>query len=628
MHIPLLALGLLSRLVASIPISESIAHSTILARAGDLRSEYDYIIVGGGTAGLTVADRLTENGRYSVLVLERGIFRNSTFVTTVGMGFFGILDPENLYNITSLPQPNLNGRTIAVLAGNLLGGSSGVNGMQVVRGQKEDYDRWGEYFGKRSEWSWDGLLPYFKKAWNFHPPSPAITNQFGIKYDTRFWGNSSKVHASFPNFNYPFLKTELAAFGDIPGIKFSPDSGAGETGAYWHPSSIDPSTILRSFARPGHWDGIEAARSNYHTLTGQRVLNVVFQGKKATGVRFTSADATTQAGARTVRAKKEVIIAAGTIHTPQILQASGVGPKALLQQAGINLVADLPGVGSNFQDQSFNVGGSFNMTKFNAWPFQDALFNNATFMAEARAEFEANRTGPLSVASGNAGAWIPLPVVSPSRWREIATRYENQNPAAYLPAGTDKTVVAGYKAQILANAKAMRSRDSASMNWFLRGSYQEGALVYLHPASRGTVFLDPANPFFGPPRVDYRALTNPIDVDVLVEFTHFVRRFFRESRLKNYDPVELLPGTQAQTAQQITDWIKQTMIPSCFHPIGTASMLPLSLGGVVDEKLRVYGVQGLSVVDASVIPDSPGSYTQQTVYAIAEKAADLIKARS
>src|ERR1044071_2613396 len=130
------------------------------------------------------------------------------------------------------------------------------------------------------------------------------------------------------------------------------------------------------------------------------------------------------------------------------------------------------------------------VTKFNSWPFLDALFNNQTFIAEAQAEFEANRTGPLSVASGNAGAWIPLPVVSPSRWRDIAARYESQDPAAYLPAGTDRTVVAGYKAQISANAKAMRSRDSAALNFFLRGSHQEGAIVYLHPASRGTVLVD------------------------------------------------------------------------------------------------------------------------------------------
>ncbi|KAK3984280.1 pyranose dehydrogenase [Cladorrhinum sp. PSN332] len=606
----------------------TVAHPTILERADDLKAEYDYIIVGGGTSGLTVADRLTENGRYSVLVLERGIFRNSTFVTTVKQGFWGILDPENFFNFSSVPQTLLNGRTVAVIGGTMLGGSSGVNGFQVLRGQKEDYDRWGQYFGSRSDWSWNGLLPYFKKAWNFHPPSRQLQQQFNIKYDARFWGSTSKVHASFPSFSWPFLKTEMQAFGDIPGINFPSDSGSGETGAYWHPSSVDPSVVLRSFARTGHWDGIESSRRNYHTLTGQKVLRVLFQGKKATGVSFVAADATTQAGARTVKAKKEVIIAAGTLHTPQILQASGIGPKDLLRQANINLVVDLPGVGANFQDQPFNVGAFFNLTNFNIHPDQDDLFNNQTFIAEAQAEFDANRTGPNSIASGNAGAWIPMNVVSPTRFHDIAARYEAQNPAAHLPAGTDRTVVAGYQAQKAAKANALRSRNSAIYNFFLRGSQQEGAIVFLHPTSRGTVLINPADPYLSPPRVDYRALSNPIDLDILVEFTRFTRRFFVESRLKNYAPVELAPGADATTPEQIGAWLKNSLIPSCFHPVGTAAMLPRNLGGVVDEKLLVYGTTGLSVIDASIMPDLPGSYTQQTVYAVAEKAADLIKGRA
>jgi len=156
------------------------------------------------------------------------------------------------------------------------------------------------------------------------------------------------------------VEMEMAAFGDIPGVSYPSDSGSGETGAYWHPASVDPSTVLRSFARPGHWDGIEAARPNYHTLTGQKVLRVTFQGKKATGVIFVPADATDQGNARTVRAKKEIIVAAGSIRTPQILQASGVGPRQLLKEAGVPVVVDSPGVGSNFQDQPFLVAPTFN----------------------------------------------------------------------------------------------------------------------------------------------------------------------------------------------------------------------------------------------------------------------------
>ncbi|KAH6612784.1 GMC oxidoreductase-like protein [Chaetomium sp. MPI-SDFR-AT-0129] len=609
------------------PTTRSISHSTILPGTHDLLPEYDYVVIGGGTSGLTVADRLTENGKYSVLVLERGVFQNTTSVTLVAGGFWGLIDPTLTFNISSAPQEGLNNRRISVIGGILLGGSSGVNGMQVVRGQKEDYDRWGAYFGNKSDWSWDGLLPYFQKAWNFHPPRPELVDQFGIKYDSQYWGNTSHIHASFPTFSWPVLEIEMAAFGDIPGVKYPSDSGAGEPGAYWHPASVDPATVLRSFARPGHWDEVEHKRSNYHTLTGQKVLNIKFQGRRARDVVFVPANATDRSRAYSVRAKKEVILAAGSIHTPQILQASGIGPEKLLRDAGIAPVVDAPGVGSNFQDQPFTVAPSFNFSSFPYHPdFYDLLLNQ-TFIAEAQAQFDIDRTGPMSIASGNCGSWLPLQVVTPRLWSAIAKRYEEQDPAAYLPKGTHKTVVAGYKAQQKALVKSMRSKDSAALNFFLRGGYEEGSIVYLHPTSRGTVHVNRTDPFFSPPVVDYRALSNPTDLEVLLEFTPFTRRYFLETRLKSLDPIELAPGADVTAPEDIEAWLRSVMVPSSFHPIGTAAMLPQSLGGVVDQNLLVYGVEGLSVVDASIMPDLPGSYTQQTVYAVAEKAADLIKSR-
>ena len=244
---------------------------------------------------------------------------------------------------------------------------------------------------------------------------------------------------------------------------------------------------------------------------------------------------------------------------------------------------------------------------------------NETFINEAAAQFAANRTGPMSIAAGNCGSWLSLQVISPSKWQAITARYEAQDPAAYLPAGTDKTIIAGYKAQQAALAKSMRSKDSATYNFFLRGGYEEGSVVFLHPTSRGSVNINPADPFFSNPNIDYRALTNPTDLEILQEFTPFTRKYFYETRLKDLDPVEVSPGSDVQTPEQIEAWLRNVMNPSTFHPIGTAAMLPKNLGGVVDEQLAVYGVQGLSVVDASIIPDLPGSYLQQTVYAIAEK---------
>lgn len=158
------------------------------------------------------------------------------------------------------------------------------------------------------------------------------------------------------------LETEMAAIGEIPGVQYPPDSGAGLPGSFWYPASVDPGPMLRSFARTGHWDGIAQKRCNYHTVMGQKVLKVLFHKGRATGVMFVPATATSANGARSVKARKEVILAAGTLHTPQILQGSGVGPAKLLKRAKIDVVVDLPGVGTNFQDHPFQVGALFNRT--------------------------------------------------------------------------------------------------------------------------------------------------------------------------------------------------------------------------------------------------------------------------
>jgi choline dehydrogenase len=207
-----------------------------------------------------------------------------------------------------------------------------------------------------------------------------------------------------------------------------------------------------------------------------------------------------------------------------------------------------------------------------------------------------------------------------------------------VPAGSPPEIVAGYAAQQRALAAAMRSRGSAFYNLFLRGGDSEGAIVLLHPASRGTVRVrvdgggggggtgsgGAGSPvFFAEPVVDYRALSNPADEDVEVEFVRFTRRFFAETRMAAYGPRETRPGAGVQTDEQVRAYVRANVSPSTFHPVGTAAMMPRELAGVVDEGLRVYGVKGLSVVDASVMPDLPGAYTQFTVYAIAEKVSGV-----
>ncbi|KAK4452590.1 pyranose dehydrogenase [Podospora aff. communis PSN243] len=612
------------------PAARSIVRSTLLERADQANSEYDYVIVGGGTAGLTVADKLTASGEHSVLVIELGVFQNGTYVTTAGTGYQGLFDPNHQQLFPSEPQTGLNGRIADVRVGKMLGGSSGMNALQVHRGQKADYDRWASYFpgNSGSGWNWNNMLPYFKEAWHFHPPNSDVAADNDIDYDPQYWGTTSDIHASWPTEMWPFQKVELAAIREMPGVGSPPDSGAGLPGAFWYPQSVDPSNMLRSFARFGHWDGIEAARSNYHTLTDHRVLKVNFNNKSASGVTFVPAAATSADNALTVTARKEVIMAAGAIHTPKILQASGIGAKALLESANIPRVVDLPGVGANFQDHPFQVGPSFLLTDFPFFPDPNLFFTNATFYAEAQAEFDAYRTGPLTIASGNAAAFLSMPVIAPTDFDTIAAAYEAQDPASYLPAGTDATVVRGYNAQKKALAKAMRSTGAAFYNFFVRGTASEPGPILLHPLSRGTVTINPSDPYFALPKVDYRAMTNPADGDLMVAFTKFTRRMFTTTSLTQFSPVETAPGANVTDPADIVAELRDRIVPTSFHPVGTAAMMPRNMGGVVDRDLKVYGVKKLSVIDASVMPDLPGAYTQQTVYAIACKAADLIQARA
>ena len=251
-----------------------------------------------------------------------------------------------------------------MLAGNLVGGSSAVNAMMTIRGTKEDYDRWGQFFSNSSEWSWSGLLPYFKKALNFLPPNEDVVKSVNLTYDASYWGNTSGVYAGWPSFQYPGTAAQVNAFREIPGVEFPEDSGAGKPGVYWYPTFMGPN-VQRSYARTGHY--LNVRRANYHLITDSKVMKIVLDGTTATGVSFVPVGAAPQAnctagsdeskspactsnGPTVVQAKREIILSAGAIHSPQVMQLSGLGPKKLLASVNITSVVDLPGVGQNFQD--------------------------------------------------------------------------------------------------------------------------------------------------------------------------------------------------------------------------------------------------------------------------------------
>lgn len=562
----------------------------------DLKDSYDYIVVGGGTAGLTIADRLSESCKYDVLVIEHGDFYDAANP--------GSARGTRQYSIRSLPQPGLNNRTTTSSMGFCVGGSSAVNGMAVMRGTKTDYNIWAELGNEGSTWDWEGMLPYFKKAIHFIPPNEVFAKDFNVTYDIdAAWGQDENTHvyASFPGGNDPRIKIHYEALKSVPGVEFPQDGHAGSQGVFWYPVSVDPETRQRSYSRTGHWDGLN--RNNYDLLTASRVNQILFEGDVVTGVKFVPRGGGEET---TVTAKREVIVSAGSIHTPQILQLSGIGPADHLEAAGITLQVDLPGVGANFQDHPIGPSISFQWGETPPTP-----------------EIESNLTAGVGGGQGLV-AFLDLPIAAPDEFEDIAARYESLDLADYVAPDTAETVLAGYRAQQEIYAREMRGRGLSFMNYIIGGG-AGGSPINLHITSRGTIRLNETDPQ-GDPVIDYRALSNPTDVDLMAAYLGFLRRFFTTGDLKQYNATEVRPGDDGATRAGLEAYIRAGYNPQGWHPIGTAAKMRRELGGVVDDELRVYGVRGLRVADASIMPTLISGTTQLTAYTIGERAADFIKA--
>ncbi|KAJ4366898.1 hypothetical protein N0V83_007427 [Neocucurbitaria cava] len=586
-----------------------------------LNQTYDYIIVGGGTSGLTVANRLTANGKRSVLVVEYGELNNdpSILIPTDTLNFH----PDRFYNITSLPMPGLNNITSRVSAGALVGGGSAVNGMFFDRGSKSDYDAW-ETLGNPG-WSFKDLLPYFKKSVTFTPPSPEVAAKYNYTWDVESaYGGHGEIQESFPPYQFPGQDYLWRAWAEI-GVKKPSEAANGEAiGAIQAPSALDPVTRTRSYARTAHYEPF-ANRSNYHLLTGYQATEILFKDGgdlEAVGVSIVKRGT---AQKTTVIAKREVIVAAGALWTPWLLQRSGVGPIEVLKSAGIKVKKNLPGVGANFQDHPLG-GTTWNWTKSTLYPTPGTLASNATFFEEARKEYEQFRTGPFTPARGNQAAFLPLSTVNPKGWQSLVDAVTAQDPTPYLPKQYEATLVKGFKAQQQLTAQLLARDDSAAYEFpFSSGPLGNGVLS--RPLSRGTVNINTTDPS-REPVVDFRTFSNPLDIQMALPIVHFTRRFNFLSSLASLGPSELTPGLNVSSDAQIEAHLRATFNPTFAHPSGTASLLPEEDGGVVGPDLKVHGIAKLSVIDASVIPYLPATHLCTTVYAVAEKAADLIKART
>jgi len=513
-------------------------------------NRFDYVIVGAGSAGCVLANRLTEDPRTRVLLLEAGP-RDTDFWIHVPLGYGKLFTRTDInWAYQSEPEPALDGRRIFTPRGKVLGGSSSINGLVYIRGQPRDYDGWGI-----AGWDFKSLLPYFRKSENQARGADAW-HGVGGPFEVGDLERHELCDA--------FIDSAAAV-----GIPRNPDfNGATQEGTGYYQASTCRGrrcSTATGYLRPAE------KRPNLRVEVNTLATRIVLEGRKAVGV---------QIGERTVSASKEVILAGGAFNSPQLLQLSGIGPGALLQRMGIPLVADLP-VGEGLQDH-------FYARTF--WRSRKPLTLNddmASWFGRARIglQYLLRKTGPLTIAAGYAAAFV-------------RTRPGSKGPDAQI--------------YFINFSTARRGGVLHTFSGFTCSVSQ------LQVESRGSVAIRSREPREAP-AIRYNYLATENDRRVMVDGLKLVRRIVRAKPLSDYVAGEELPGPKVQTDDEWLAFVREYG-ETVFHPTSTCSM-----GAVVDPSLKVLGVQGLRVVDASVMPAVPSGNINAAVIAVAEKGADLIK---
>jgi choline dehydrogenase-like flavoprotein len=434
------------------------------------------------------------------------------------------------------------------------------------------------------------------------------------------------LKVSIPSYQYEDYTSIMASFVERGDIPHSIEGFAKPLGTFWTPNSIDNSTKARCHARKAYYDPVQQ-RPNLHLLINTHADHVIFQDSEkvaASGVKITS---NVDSSTASVYAKNEVILAAGGVFTPHLLMLSGIGPKDTLSVANINVRKELPAVGSNFQDHQA-LYMRFNLSNQSV-PNPDMLVTTpvAEFNATSAERYAANRTGAWTFGRGNAALFLAFKDFS-SRYKNITARISKQNATAYLPVrySQNEALLKGYLAQRKVLIDHYLSDDAALGEYPIQ-PWGRATTAIQKPLSRGTLILNATNPA-AMPIVVRNAFQNPIDKMVLGELVRWNREHWTKApQLQRYAPVEIVPGAQYQTDQEIFDGsIKAAALdPTYAHSSGGCAMMPEDMGGCVDGQLKVYGVENLRVVDASIIPLIPAAHLQATMYAVAEKAADIIK---
>lgn len=525
--------------------------------------EVDYLIIGGGSAGSVMAGRLSEDANVQIMLLEAGGTGDSWLVKTPAAAVAMLPTPINNYAFETVPQAGLNGRKGYQPRGKGLGGSSAINAMIYTRGPRSDYDHWSDL--GNVGWSYDELLPYFKRSEN----NGRIHNEFH--------GNDGPLHVSDLQTHNPFQQVYLNAAREA-GFPINDDfNGATQEGLGIY--QVTQRNGERWSAARGYLHPHMGQRQNLHVETGVQVTRILFEGRRAVGVECIQSG-----NQRVIRARREVILCAGAFQSPQLLMVSGVGPGAHLRQHGIDVLHDLPGVGQNLQDHPDFIFGY----AAKSLDLMGISLGGTTHLAKEALKYIRTRQGFIGTNYAEAGGFL-------------------KSDAALEAPDVQLHFV---MALVEDHARKLRTAHGYSCH-----------VCLLRPKSRGQVTLANADARSAP-LIDPAFLAHNDDLETLVKGYKLTQKLMDAPALANIRHKNVFTP-HVKTDDDIRQVLRDRS-DTVYHPVGTCKMGTDAMA-VLDPQLRVRGLEGLRVVDASAMPTLIGANTNATVIAMAEKAVDMVR---